>query len=133
MIKKYKTFTVFKRILKDGQTLSEKAPGYDALTSLQNPDGTYEKSINIGGVWLKDAKDGSKFFSGKLADTRTHEGNTYAGFCIVNELELNKIIALAEAMEQKLRSPLGDAYPTEVEQGNPTVSSYELNPEEIPF
>lgn len=129
MIKKYKSFTIFKR----KEVTSEKAPGYDALTSYQNPDGTYEKSINIGGVWLREGKDGSKFFSGKLSDTRIHEGNTYPGFCLVNEVELNKIIQLAEAMQQKLSSPLGDAYPTEVEKGVPVVSNIELNPEDIPF
>ena len=118
MIKKYKSCTIFKR----KEVTSDKAPGYDALTSLQNPDGTYEKSINIGGVWLREGKDGNKFFSCKLSDTRTYEGNTFPGFVIVNEVELNKIIALAEAMEQKLRSPLGDAYPTEVELGVPSVS-----------
>jgi len=118
MIKKYKSFTVFKR----KEVTNEKAPGYDALTSYQNPDGTYEKSINIGGVWLREGKDGSKFFSGKLSDTRIHEGNTYPGFCLVNEVELNKIIQLAEAMVQKTKSPLKDGYPTEVELGVPAVS-----------
>jgi len=129
MIKKYKSFTIFKR----KEVTSDKAPGYDALTSYQNPDGTYEKSINMGGVWLRDAKDGSKFFSGKLSDTRTHEGNTYPGFVIVNEVELNKVLALAEAMEQKLRSPLGDNYPTEVEPGVPQVTNYDVEPSSIPF
>lgn len=129
MIKKYKSFTIFKR----KEVTSDKAPGYDALTSYQNPDGTYEKSINMGGVWLRDAKDGSKFFSGKLSDTRTHEGNTYPGFVIVNEVELNKVLALAEAMEQKLRSPLGDNYPTEVEEGVPQVTNYDVDPSSIPF
>jgi len=128
MIKKYKSFTVFKR----KEVTSDKAPGYDALTSYQNPDGTYEKSINIGGVWLREGKDGSKFFSGKLSDTRTHEGNTYPGYCLVSEVELNKVIALAEAMQQKLNSPLGDAYPTEVEPGNPVLSNYD-DPSSIPF
>lgn len=129
MIKKYKSFTIFKR----KEVTSEKAPGYDALASIQNPDGTYEKSVNIGGVWLREGRDGSKFFSGKLSDTRTYEGSTFAGFCIVSEVELNKLIELAQAMVQKTNSPLKDGYPTEVEKGVPYVSDIEPNPEDIPF
>jgi len=129
MIKKYKTFTIFKR----KEVTSEKAPGYDALASAQNPDGTYEKSVNIGGVWLREGKDGAKFFSGKLSDTRDYQGTTFPGFCIVNEEELKKVLELAQAMLQKANSPLKDGYPTEVEKGVPYVSNIELNPEDIPF
>lgn len=122
-MKRYKNFSVFKR----KEVKSDKAPGYDALTSYQNPDGTFEKSINIGGVWLKESKDGSKYFSGKLSDSREWEGKTISGYCIVSEVELDKVIKLAEAMQAKLNSPLGDDYPTEFEE--PTM----LDPNSIDF
>jgi len=112
MIKKYKSFSVFKR----KEVKSEKAPGYDALASYQNPDGTFEKSVNIGGVWLKDGKDGSKYFSGKLSDTRTFEDKTFDGFCIVSEKELDNLIL-------KVQNP---NYPV------PGIDG-EIRPEEIPF
>jgi hypothetical protein len=125
-MKKYKSFSVFKR----KEVKSDKAPGYDVLASSQNPDGTYEKSINIGGVWLKEGKDGNKFFSGKLSDKREYTNNegtevTVPGFVIVNEQELDKVLKLAEAMQQKLHSPLGDAYPTDVEEF-PEPSDFEF-------
>lgn len=116
MIRKYKNFSVFKRKPKDGVVESEKAPGYDALTSYQNPDGTYEKSVTIGGVWLRDTKDGSKYYSAKLSDNRTVGDKTFDGWCIVNERELDNLIL-------KVQKP---DYPVE---GIDDVN----DPSEIPF
>lgn len=129
-MKTYKNFNVFKKEPKEGEEVNPNAPTYDITTSEKNPDGTYGKSVNIGAIWLKEAKTGKKYFSAQLSKTIGY----FSGYVIVREDELTKALKLAEAMEQKLRSPLGYAYPTEVEPNVPVVSniSYD-NPEDIPF
>jgi len=128
-MKTYKNFNVFKREPKDGEEVNPNAPTYDITTSEKNPDGTYGKSVNIGAIWLKEAKTGKKYFSAQLSKTI----GDFSGYVIVREDELTKVLKLAEAMQQKLSSPFGDSYPTEVEKGVPVVSNIELNPEDIPF
>ena len=124
----YKFISVFKRKAKEGVEVNPAAPGYDITVSNKNPDGSYGKSINVGALWLKDGQAG-KYYSGNFSNTN----GEYTGYVLVREDELTKVLKLAEAMEQKLRSPLGDGYPTEVEKGVPVVSNIELNPEDIPF
>ncbi len=55
-----KTFNIFKSKSKK----SEKAPGY----TISFFDKQSNKSVTIGGCWVKDSKDGGKYFSCKLDD-----------------------------------------------------------------
>lgn len=129
-MKTYKNFNIFKREPKEGEEVNPNAPGYDITASEKNPDGTYGKSVNIGAIWLKEAKTGKKYFSAQLSKPIGDK----AGYVIVQEDELKKVLELAEAMVQKTKSPLKDGYPTEVERGVPTVSNYDFdNPDDIPF
>lgn len=125
-MKLYKSLAIFKK----DPTDDPKKPTHDVTASLQNPDGTYEKSINVGSAWTKDGQKG-KYLSVGLSKSRTWEGKTLSGYVLVNEDELNKVLKLAEAMQQKLNSPLGDSYPTEVEPDVPVVSN--INPEDFDF
>lgn len=84
----------------------------------------------VASLWAKSGeKDGQKynFLSGEMSK----KFESKKGFVIVDEDELNQVLKLAEAMQQKLSSPLGDAYPTEVEPGNDITSN--MNPADIPF
>lgn len=122
MIKKYKSLAIFKKEPTD----DPKKPTHDLTASLQNPDGTYEKSVNVGSAWTKDGQKG-KYLSASFNKSREWEGKTISGYVLVREDELDKVIKLAEAMQAKLNSPLGDAYPTEFEE--PTM----LDPNSIDF
>lgn len=127
MIKIYKTISTVKaKEPKDNQPTHY-------LVAKENKES--EQKEFVASLWAKSGeKDGVKynFLSGEMSKKFDGE-KPREGFVIVKVSELEKVLKLAEAMEQKLRSPLGDGYPTEVEQGVPVVSNIELNPEDIPF
>jgi len=117
MIKTYKNISVFKKEVSD----DPKKPTHDISVSAKLPDGTYEKSVNVGSMWTKDGAKG-KYLSGQFSNAREYQGKVFDGYVLVKEDELKKVLDLAEAMVQKTKSPLKDGYPTEVEVGVPNVS-----------
>lgn len=127
MIKIYKTISTVK-----AKEPKENQPTH-YLVAKENKD-SQDKEF-VASLWAKSGEtNGVKynFLSGEMS--KKFEGEKpREGFVIVKVSELERVIKLAEAMEQKLRSPLGDGYPTEVEKGVPVVSNIELNPEDIPF
>lgn len=84
MIKRFTNYSITKNKFKK----DEKQPDYKM--SIKDGDTFLEASA----IWLKDAKDGSKFFSGmmqKVWRDHTDETKTRDGFVIVSENELNKL------------------------------------------
>lgn len=105
----YKNITISK--INDDASTDPKKPSHNLTVS----DKDYQNKINVGRLWTKESQYG-KFLSGKMSDFYQGKEKAFDGYVIVSEQELEKVLKLAEAMEQKLRSPLGDAYPTDVEE-----------------
>ena len=71
---KIKDFLIFKNEKKS----NEKAPDYEITVKIN------EKFLKIGGVWLREGKNGKKFFSCKLSEGY----KDIAGFSLVRDNEI---------------------------------------------
>lgn len=116
MIKKYKSLAIFKK----DPTDDPKKPSHDVTASLQKPDGTYEKSVNVGSAWTKDGQKG-KYLSVGLSKQREWEGKKFSGYVLVDEQELDKLV---ESLRIKTTNP---DYPL----SDPNVDT--LDPNSIDF
>ena len=89
-----KNFTITKNKFKKPES---KAPDYRISVKVG------EKFEEIGGCWLKDSKDGQKYFSCKLNDVWVDhtKGIAKKGFVLIDEAELNKL-ASQEIKEPQL-------------------------------
>jgi len=71
---KIKDFLIFK----NDEKKNEKAPDYEITVKVN------EKFLKIGGVWLREGKNGKKFFSCKLSEGY----KDIAGFSLVRDNEI---------------------------------------------
>lgn len=117
MITKWKNINVSK--LNDDAKKSDKSPSHNLVVT----DGNYQNKQTVGKLWTKESQYG-KFLSGKMSDFYQGQDKAFDGFCIVNERELDDLIAKLSA---KQNSPLGNDYPVE------GLDADIPNPEDIPF
>ena len=102
-----KNFSIFKNHKKEKDT----HPDYtiSAKVTVNNVDEFKE----IGAVYLKDSKNGEKYFSCSLAKTREYNGKVYPGYVIVDEVEFEKMNKVYTDYLIQQRNP---GYPTPTEQ-----------------
>lgn len=125
----YKNISIFK---KDNNG-DDKKPTHDITASKKLPDGSYSKSVNVGSAWTREGNSG-KYLSGAFRNAKEYEGKQFDGYSLIKDSDLTKLLKAYEALMQKLNSPLGDAYPTEMDKNVPSVSDINYDdPNSIPF
>jgi len=90
-MKIYKNISVFKKDNVEGNK-----PTHDVVASEAN----FENKVTVASLWTKDGSKG-KFLSGSMKNEYKSEKGTYPAYVIVQEDELNALIAKAGAYEPK--------------------------------
>ena len=80
-----KNITIFKR----SEVKTDKHPTHDIVAADENY--SKESKTTVGSLWTKTTDDGSRFLSGGLSKSRTHEGKEYDGYVIISEKEYNAL------------------------------------------